>query len=157
MPDRSPHQEVAEALKVAIAAWGSLPSGFTVERVYTVEPFVGGWADAAPGKVLVMVSAIDPSRTGNVNVDEVSISVVYLRKLTGKTVTLCDAADKEADLLRVFLTSSTCKSVTVNNSTQKATRINTTLPTPYAAEYIRANEIFAAVIQSVYHLPRVTT
>lgn len=157
MPDRSPHQEVAEALKVAIAAWGSLPSGFTVERTYAPDQFVGGWADAAPGKILVMVSGIEASRTGNVNVDELSVSIIYLRKLTAKTLTLCDAADKEADLLRVFLTSSTCKSVTVNSSTQKATRINTTLPTPYAAEYIRANEIFACVIQSVYHLPRVTT
>lgn len=155
MPTLSPHQELTDGLRALIAAWGSLPSGFSVERGYSVEKYVGGWADAAPGRIILMVTAVDAARVGNVNVDEVTVSVAYLKKMSGQTNELLDAADLQADALRVFLTSSTCRNVTINSNAQRASRINTTLPTPYAADLIRQSEIFAAVIQTTYHLPRV--
>ena len=76
----SAHQELADVLRGLIAAWGSLPSGFSVERVYSVDRYVGGWTDAAPGRICVLVSSVTPERTGrNTDQDDVTISVVWLQ------------------------------------------------------------------------------
>jgi hypothetical protein len=157
VPDQSPHQELSESLRTSIAAWGSLPSGFSVERVYAATKYVGGWSDSAPGRILTLVSSVESERTAGVNDDDVSVSVVYLQKLTGETNTIIDAADKNADLLRTFLMTSALRKIAINSNAQAATRINTTLPTPYAAELIRESNVFAAVIQTTYRISRVNT
>jgi hypothetical protein len=143
----SPHSALAEHLRAAVAAWGSLPSGFAVERTYNLDAYIGGWTDAAPGKIVCMPSAVEALRVGrNQDQDDITISVVYLRKLTALNNTQADAADLETHQLRVFL-----------KSMQKIaadgvgfSRVNTALPTPYAADIIRSSEIFASVIQCVY-------
>lgn len=154
MPDQSPHQELAAALATGISGWGSLPSGFTVERVYSATKYVGGWADNAPGRVLVMVSGIESERIAATNQDDVTVSVLYLKKLTGETLAILDAADKNADLLRVFLQGSTYQKISINSGAQSASRMNTSLPTPYSPDLIRESRVFAAVIQSTYRIAR---
>jgi hypothetical protein len=148
----SAHQELADVLRGIIAAWGSLPSGFSVERVYSVDKYVGGWTDAAPGRICVLVSSITPERTGrNTDQDDVTISVVWLQKLTDfTTITQTDLADTNADALRKFLRSK--QKATLPVFGRAASRLATGLPTPYAADMIRNNEIFCSVIQTTYRL-----
>ena len=155
MPDQSPHQELAATLTTAIAAWGSLPSGFSVERVYSATKYVGGWSDEAPGRILVTVTSVESERVAKTNQDDVTISVVYLKKLTDETLSVLDAADKNADLLRVFLQASAQRVISINEGNQSASRMNTTLPTPYAPDLIRESRVFACVIQSTYRIARV--
>lgn len=144
----SAHSALAESIRASIASWGSLPSGFEAVRTYNLDAFIGGWADAASGKIVVMPSSIESTRIGrNQDQDDITVSVVYLRKLTDITSnTQADAADLQTHQLRVLL-----KSLQkINIEGVGYSRVNTSLPTPYAAELIRSSEIFAAVIQAVY-------
>lgn len=145
----SPHQRLAETLKVAIAAWVSLPSGFTVERVYSSEQYVGGWADAAAGRILVQVSASDSKRGRKADDDDVTIAVIYLAKLNGIGQAELDTHDGQANALRDLLRQQNVLDI---GSLQGAGRISTLLPTPYAAELVRKGEIFAAVIATTYRI-----
>jgi len=148
----SAHSELADTIRSLIAAWGSLPSGFSVERAYSVDKFVGGWTDAAPGRIIVLPSAVTPVRIArHQDQDDISISVVYLRKLTDvTTITQSDLADTNADALRKFLRGKQLVTLSVFGRT--ASRVETLLPTPYASDMIRNQEIFCSVIQTTYRL-----
>ena len=151
----SPHQELADELVALIDAWGSKPADVTVERAYSVEQFVGGWADDAPARIVCLVSSIDGLRIGrNQDQDDVIVSVVYLRKLADMELATNDAADIEADALRTFLRSAAVERITLPTINRAASRVNTGLPTPYAADLIRNNEIFCSVIAATYRILR---
>lgn len=152
----SPHQETAEAIRVLVAAWESLPSGFTVERAYSVSHYINGWADATPGRIVVLVSGIESERIGATNQDEPAISVVYLRKLVDSDLATVDVGDFQTDQLRTFLTTDAFKKLRLQSGAMSANRVNTSMPTPYAANEIRENLVFAAVISTTYRILRQT-
>lgn len=152
----SPHQQLADRLRVLLAAWTGLPAGFTVERVYTTEHYVGGWEDDAAGRICILVSAIDNTKNGRgEDADDITIAIVWLQKLTGITNTLIDAADEACEAMRQYLR--TLPTITLSGLGRSASRLSLGMPTPYSAEHLRQNEIFAAVVSAQYRLFRTVT
>jgi len=149
----SPHQQLADQLRVLLAAWTSLPDGFTVERVYTAEHYVGGWEDDAAGRICVLVSAIDNTKNGRgEDSDDITIAFVWLQKLAGITNDIVDEADEACEAMRQYLR--TIPTITLTGLGRMASRLNLGMPTPYSAEHLRQNEIFAAVVSAQYRLFR---
>lgn len=151
----SPHQELADELRKLIDAWGQKPADATVERAYSVEQFVGGWADDAPCKIVLLVSSIEATRVArNQDQDDCLISVVYLRKLNDIALATNDTADLETEALRTFLRSVYGNAVRLPTNDLKGSLISVGLTTPYAADLIRNNEIFCSVIAANYRILR---
>lgn len=144
----SPHQDLAEKLKLAIAAWGSLWADATVERGYSVEHYMGGW-DTDDSKIVVIASASDSERADRSGSDQttVTINVAYLSRLTAVSNAVCDVHDARTELLRQFLR--TQKLIRLANG-RDAKRVKLSLSTPYDAKMIRTKEIYAAVIACEY-------
>jgi hypothetical protein len=140
----SPHQDLAEKLKLAIAAWGSLWANGTVERGYSVEHYLGGW-DTDDSKVVVIATASDSERADRSGSDQttVTINVAYLSRITAATNAVCDTHDDRVESLRQFIRRQTRVTLT---SGRDAHRAKVSLSTPYDAKMIRSKEIYAASI-----------
>lgn len=143
----SPHQDLAKVLADAITAWGSLWSDASVERAYSVNHYVGGW-DGTDSKIVVLASAVESERgSRSSDKDTVTVGVVYLSRLTDAATATCDTHDTRVDTLRQFLRT---QQRVVLASGKEATRINTSLPTPFDSEQVRKSGLFVAVITTQY-------
>jgi len=151
----SPHQDISQKLATSIKGWAKVPDGFAIERSYGIEKFFGGWEDAALGRIVTVVSGVESQRIGNVNQDDVTISVAYLRRLEATSkVDEMDSSDLQCDQLRTFLQGSDVKTIELPDWSTKGNRVNTSLPTPYSSEMATSSSLFIAIIQTVYRILR---
>lgn len=153
----SPHQEVAEMLVKALRATSLASGSARVERTYGVKDFLGSHDDNTTTRIAVMVSSVESQREGPVRNDDVTLSIIYFRRLDkGAAMDAMDKADENVEALRVWLEEPEQKRIVlIQNAGRSASRINTTLPTPYSAEHARTQDNFAAVVQTTYQLTRV--
>jgi len=154
-PALSPHQDLAERLAVAIADWDNVPDGWSVERAYGIEKFFGKWEDSFSGRIVTVVSGVESQRIANLNQDDVTLSVAYLRKLEATASTeAMDLADLQCDQLRTFLQGSDVKTIRIPDWSTAGNRVNTSLPTPYSSEMATTASLFVAIIQTTYRVLR---
>lgn len=159
----SPHQTIAENLRLALVSAGLFPSGWKIERRYGVKDLLGATKaeqdedsddEFSGDRIVFMVSEVADERVGKVNDSDVTITVVVFKRLEDDSTTLAqmDAADAVSEELRVWLR--TQARISFNDSDHKATRINTTLTTPWSSELSRQADLFVSVIQTVYRVGR---
>lgn len=147
----SPHQTLAEAVKTRCAAWGSLPAGMTVERVYSVQKAIGQLPANVPGAICVLVSEVDSQRADrSSDEDRYTVGVVYMAKLADVEIATIDAQDVLLESLRTWLRG--LDNVDLGNS-RTGRRVRTALPVPFDGDYVNEHELFIAVITCEFWAP----
>jgi hypothetical protein len=141
---------VADGVRALLESWTDRPADAQIERVYGIESYLNEW----PGgqvRIAAYVTQVDGERIArNQDQQEVTIAVAYLRKLdAGEPIETTDAADVEAESLWLWLRDQEQKMAIATGS---ASRVNTTVPTPYSAELLRSNAIYCQVVTSVYRV-----
>lgn len=146
----SDHQQIAEAVKLQVDAWGSLPAGWVVARSYSYTRAVGQLPEGTDGAVTVMAVAVDGDREDRTSDrDEVTVAVVLTIKLDNIEAATIDAVDLLAESLRNHLR--TLRTISIASG-RKASRLGTSLPTPHDADWLHEKEIFVSVIECRYFM-----
>ena len=143
-------QQVADAVKTQLESWTDRPADTEIERVYGIESYLNEWPGGR-SRIGCYVSQVDGERISrNQDQQEITIAVAYLRKIdASETIDAVDAADVEAESLWLWLRDQEQK-LTIDAGA--ASRVNTTVPTPYSSELLRSNSIFCQVVTSVYRV-----
>jgi hypothetical protein len=143
-------QQVADGVRALLESWADRPADAQIERVYGIESYLNEW----PGgqvRIASYVAQVDGERISrNQDQQEVTVAVAYLRKLdAAESLDGIDAADTEAESLWLWLRDQDQR---LSLEGTAASRVNTTVPTPYSAEWLRNNSIYCQIVTSVYRV-----
>jgi hypothetical protein len=143
-------QQVAEGVKCLLETWPDSTGDVVIERTYGIESFADGWTGGSVRVCAYVVSVEGERIARNQDQQEITVAVAYLRKIPAdSSVDETDAADAEAESLWIWIRDN-AQRLTLESGT--ASRVNTTVPTPYSAEWLRNNAIYCQVITSVYRV-----
>ena len=143
-------QQVADGVRALLESWDHRPADAQVERLYGIESYINEW----PGgqiRIASYVIQVEGERIGrNQDQQEITVAVAYLRKIdAAESLDGIDIADAEAESLWIWLRDQEPRLSLVSGV---ASRVNTTVPTPYAAEWLRNNSIYCQIVTSTYRV-----